>query len=92
MQLALLFLPLLITGTALGEAEWEEDEEYEEEDDSQFAEVIAETDTALIRLSFKQKINLGCHQCMYVCKSLLKHGKSSVKLKLKTKTNYNCFT
>lgn len=63
MQLALLFLPLLITGTALGEAGWEEDEEYEEEeDDSQFAEVIAETDTALIRLSFKQKINLGCHQ------------------------------
>ena len=52
MQLALLFLPLLITGTALGEAEWEEDEEYEEEDDSQFAEVIVETDTALIRLSF----------------------------------------
>ncbi|KAM7433592.1 the peptidase M10A [Porites harrisoni] len=38
MQLALLFLPLLITGTALGEAEWEEDEKYEEEDDSQFAE------------------------------------------------------
>ena len=30
--------------------------------------------------------------CMYVCKSLFKHGKSSVKLKLKTKTNYNCFT
>ena len=29
---------------------------------------------------------------MYVCKSLFKHGKSSVKLKLKTKTNYNCFT
>lgn len=58
MQLALLFLPLLITGTALGEAEWEEDEEYEEEeDDSQFAEVIVKTDTALIRLSFKQKIN-----------------------------------
>ena len=53
MQLALLFLPLLITGTALGEAEWEEDEKYEEEeDDSQFAEVIVETDTALIRLSF----------------------------------------
>ena len=26
------------------------------------------------------------------CKSLFKHGKSSVKLKLKTKTNYNCFT
>ena len=62
MQLALLFLPLLITGTALGEAEWEEDEKYEEEDDSQFAEVIAETDTSLIRLSFKQKINLGCLQ------------------------------
>ena len=62
MQLALLFLPLLITGTALGEAGWEEDEEYEEEDDSQFAEVIAETDTSLIRLSFKQKINLGCLQ------------------------------
>lgn len=63
MQLALLFLPLLITGTALGEAGWEEDEEYEEEeDDSQFAEVIAETNTSLIRLSFKQKINLGCLQ------------------------------
>lgn len=63
MQLALLFLPLLITGTALGETGWEEDEEYEEEeDDSQFAEVIAETDTSLIRLSFKQKINLGCLQ------------------------------
>ena len=62
MQLALLFLPLLITGIALGEAGWEEDEEYEEEDDSQFAEVIAETDTSLIRLSFKQKINLGCLQ------------------------------
>ena len=30
--------------------------------------------------------------CMYVCKSLFIHGKSSVKLKLKTKTNYNCFT
>ena len=30
--------------------------------------------------------------CMYVCKSLFEHGKSSVKLKLKTKTNYNCFT
>ena len=30
--------------------------------------------------------------CMYVCKSLFKHGNSSVKLKLKTKTNYNCFT
>ena len=30
--------------------------------------------------------------CMYVCKSLFKHGKSSVKLKLKTKTNYYCFT
>ena len=30
--------------------------------------------------------------CMYVCKSLFKHGKPSVKLKLKTKTNYNCFT
>ena len=30
--------------------------------------------------------------CMYVCKSLFKHGKSSVKLKLKTETNYNCFT
>ena len=29
---------------------------------------------------------------MYVCKSLFKHGKSSVKLKLKTKTIYNCFT
>ena len=27
--------------------------------------------------------------CMFVCKSLFKHGKSSVKLKLKTKTNYN---
>ena len=52
MQLALLFLPLLITGAALSEAEWEEDEKYEEEDDSQFAEVIVETDTALIRLSF----------------------------------------
>lgn len=65
MQLASLFLPLLIIGTALGEAGWEEDEEYEEEeDDSQFAEVIAETDTALIRLSFKQKINLGCHQLL----------------------------
>ena len=52
MQLALLFLPLLITGTALGEVGWEEDEEYEEEeDDSQFAEVITETDTSLIRLS-----------------------------------------
>lgn len=38
MRLALLFLPLLITGTALGEAEWEEDEKYEEDDDSQFAE------------------------------------------------------
>ena len=52
MRLALLFLPLLITGTALSEAEWEEDEKYEEDDDSQFAEVIVETDTALIRLSF----------------------------------------
>ena len=52
MQLALLFLPLMITGTALGEAGWEGDEKYEEEDDSQFAEVIVETDTALIRLSF----------------------------------------
>ena len=53
MRLALLFLPLLITGTALSEAGWEGDEEYEEEeDDSQFAEVIVETDTALIRLSF----------------------------------------
>ena len=30
--------------------------------------------------------------CMYGCISLFKHGKSSVKLKLKTKTNYNCFT
>ena len=29
---------------------------------------------------------------MYVCKSLFKHRKSSVKFKLKTKTNYNCFT
>ena len=31
---------------------------------------------------------------MYVCKSLFKHGKSSVTLinKLKTKTNYSCFT
>ena len=31
---------------------------------------------------------------MYVCKSLFKHGKSSVMLinKLKTETNYNCFT
>ena len=29
--------------------------------------------------------------CMYVCKSLFIHGKPSVKLKLKTKTNYNCF-
>ena len=31
---------------------------------------------------------------MYVCKSLFKHRKSSVTLinKLKTKTNYNCFT
>ena len=59
MQLALLFLPLVITGTALGEAEWEEDEEYEEEedDDSKFAEVVVQTDTALIRFSFKQKIN-----------------------------------
>lgn len=58
MQLALLFLPLLITGTALGKAEWEEDEEYEEEeDDSKFAEVVVQTDTALIRFSFKQKIN-----------------------------------
>ena len=25
---------------------------------------------------------------MYICKSLFKHGKSSVKLKLKTKTNH----
>ena len=25
--------------------------------------------------------------CMYVCKSLFKHGKSSIKLKLQTKTN-----
>lgn len=58
MQLALLFLLLLMTGPALVEAEWEEDEEYEEEeDDSQFAEVIVETDTALIWFSFKQKIN-----------------------------------
>ena len=32
------------------------------------------------------------NSCMYVCKSLFIHGKSSVKLKLKTKTNYNCFT
>ena len=30
--------------------------------------------------------------CMYVCKSLFKHGKPSVKLKLKTKTNFSCFT
>ena len=59
MQLALLFLPLLITGTALSEAEWEEDEKYEEEDDSQFAEVIVETDTALIRLSFSTKDKLS---------------------------------
>ena len=29
---------------------------------------------------------------VYVCKSLFKHGKSPVKLKLKTKTNYDCFT
>ena len=29
--------------------------------------------------------------CMCVCKSLFKHGKSSVKLRLKTKTNYNCW-
>ena len=35
---------------------------------------------------------VGLYVCMYVCKSLFKHGKSSVKLKLKTKTNYNCFT
>ena len=30
--------------------------------------------------------------CMFVCKSLFKHGKSSVNLKLKTKPKYNCFT
>ena len=35
---------------------------------------------------------LSMYVCMYVCKSLFKNGKSSVKLKLKTKTNYNCFT
>ena len=35
---------------------------------------------------------LICMYVMYVCKCLFKHGKSSVKLKLKTKTNYNCFT
>ena len=37
-------------------------------------------------------INVCMYVCMYVCKSLFKHGKPSVKLKLKTKTNYNCFT
>ena len=36
--------------------------------------------------------NTRMYVCMYVCKSLFKHGKSSVKLKLKTKTIYNCFT
>ena len=29
---------------------------------------------------------------MFVCKSLFAHGKSSVELTLKTRTNYNCFT
>ena len=36
--------------------------------------------------------NTQVTECMYVCKSLFKHGKSSVKLKLKAKTNYDCFT
>ena len=39
-----------------------------------------------------QPITFKLQVYVYVCKSLVKHGKSSVKLKLKTKTNYNCFT
>ena len=37
-------------------------------------------------------LSLSLDRSLYVCKPLFKHGKSSVKLKLKTKTNYNCFT
>ena len=37
-------------------------------------------------------VRVCMYVCMYVCKSLLIHGKSSVKLTLKTETNYNCFT
>ena len=41
----------------------------------------------------RQKASGTRLNCMYViCKSLFKHVKSSVKLKLKTKTNYNCST
>ena len=42
--------------------------------------------------SGKSRLSVCFLSCMYVCKSLFIHGKSSVKLKLKTKTNYNCFT
>jgi len=45
-----------------------------------------------LELLKKSLISMYVCKCMYVCKSLFKHGKSSVKLKLKTKTNYNCFT
>ena len=46
------------------------------------------------RRELHQRVYLSLNRStdMYVCKSLFKHGKSSVKLKLKTKTNYNCFT
>ena len=45
-----------------------------------------------VKIVFQVSADEGMGECMYVCKSLFKHGKSSVKLKLKTKTNYNCFT
>ena len=44
---------------------------------------------------FLSSASKDCDQprrCLCVCKPPFKHGNSSVKLKLKTKTNYNCIT